>query len=138
MQLAELTPLFAKSQRAVQVYDKDLNPALDDNGEARVVFQYVPSNEPTLASLRISVVGWSGMIDENGQTIPFSKDKIEMLTEEWLDVTTDEDVESHDAAGHKRTERKPITRQFAMYINRTMNEKEFWTRDPFGNASSTS
>lgn len=135
MQMAELAPLVAKLQRAVQVYDRDGNAVLDNEGDPRVVFQTVMTMEPVMARLKLAVVGWSGINDESGNAIAFKPDMISLLTEEWLDVTTDEEIVDRKT-GEKKVE--SITRAFSTWITERLNDSATWTADPFVSASSTS
>lgn len=124
----KLGQVIASATRALVIYDKDNNPALDKDGEPRVFLQQNITLEAILANLKENVVGWDGIFEDKGDPIPFKADKVGILLEDWLDCEVE----------HPATDKQPagkVTMAFSRWINDRINDPKTFTSDPFENVS---
>lgn len=139
IQQSNLAPVLAKSARAIAVEDKNGDPVLDKDGEPRIFVQNVLSLELTLARLRMAILNWEGILDVDEKPIPFSPDRVDILTEDFLDCECDELVPVKEAKEDEPKEKMVhlTALAFATWINLRLNEPKTFSTDPFVSGSAT-
>jgi len=125
-------------QRTALVYDKDGEIAKNDRTGAPIThstFRF--PLEMVLESLRMTVERVDGLRDANDQPIEWKADDehLLILTEEWLDVTKEIEIEVQEGPEKGTKKKVNVTVQFGRWLVEEVAKPETWDSDPKTNGS---
>jgi len=117
---------------------KDVATGQASAGDAQIIFRLKgpAAKEAQIRSLALYIVGWRNHLDENGNEIPFTRENLPTLGEQYLDVTTDEDVTTPATDSQpEKVERKPVTRRWTTYLAMKAADVKTFDSDPLASGS---